>query len=225
MATKLTAFELCWDCATGNGQAAVALAEKFRRVIATDASHQQLEQATPHTRVEYRCERAEATSIADTSTDLITIAAALHWLDRPAFYREVRRVAKPGAVIAAWTYSVDVQISTAVDAVVAEFAQHVLRPFWAPELNHVLAGYRDLEFPFTELAFPAFSITTAWNLHHLLGNLNTWSGASRFAEANGYPATTVIAEQLTAAWRSGGPVDQLRPVRLPLYFRVGRIEK
>ena len=30
--------ELAWDCGTGSGQAALALAESFRRVIATDAS-------------------------------------------------------------------------------------------------------------------------------------------------------------------------------------------
>ena len=30
-----------WDCATGNGQAAMGLAKHFTRVIATDASSQQ----------------------------------------------------------------------------------------------------------------------------------------------------------------------------------------
>ena len=35
--------ELAWDCATGNGQAAVGLARHFDSVIATDASAQQLQ--------------------------------------------------------------------------------------------------------------------------------------------------------------------------------------
>src|SRR6476659_9240028 len=38
---------LAWDCATGNGQAAVALAEVFERVIATDASEKQIANAQP----------------------------------------------------------------------------------------------------------------------------------------------------------------------------------
>ena len=36
---------LAWDCATGNGQAAVALARYFSDVIATDLSAEQIEQA------------------------------------------------------------------------------------------------------------------------------------------------------------------------------------
>ena len=31
-------FDLAWDCATGNGQAAIILAERFKQVIATDIS-------------------------------------------------------------------------------------------------------------------------------------------------------------------------------------------
>ena len=34
--------DLAWDCATGNGQAAVPLAAYFRAVIATDASQKQI---------------------------------------------------------------------------------------------------------------------------------------------------------------------------------------
>ena len=36
--------ELAWDCGTGNGQAAVALADYFERVIGTDASAAALEE-------------------------------------------------------------------------------------------------------------------------------------------------------------------------------------
>jgi methylase of polypeptide subunit release factors len=35
------ARDLAWDCATGSGQAAVDLAERFARLIATDASEAQ----------------------------------------------------------------------------------------------------------------------------------------------------------------------------------------
>ncbi len=37
--------KLAWDCATGNGQSAVQLANYFERVIATDISEKQLAQA------------------------------------------------------------------------------------------------------------------------------------------------------------------------------------
>ena len=35
-----------WDCATGNGQAAVLLADHFKKVFATDMSEKQLSQAS-----------------------------------------------------------------------------------------------------------------------------------------------------------------------------------
>ena len=46
LAATVETRELAWDCATGNGQAAVGLADSFTRVVATDASADQLRQAT-----------------------------------------------------------------------------------------------------------------------------------------------------------------------------------
>ncbi len=54
--------QLAWDCGTGNGQAAQELAKHFNRVIATDASSDQIVQAVPHERIDYRVERAEEVS-------------------------------------------------------------------------------------------------------------------------------------------------------------------
>src|SRR5204862_7300956 len=48
-----------WDCARGNGQAAVGLAPHFESVIATDGSAAQLAAAQPHPRVRYLCALAE----------------------------------------------------------------------------------------------------------------------------------------------------------------------
>src|SRR5438094_3844583 len=73
--------ELAWDCATGNGQAAVGLAERFAKVIATDASAQQIESAQPYPRISYWVAPAEASRIDPDSVDLILVAQALHWFD------------------------------------------------------------------------------------------------------------------------------------------------
>ena len=96
--------ELALDCATGNGQAAVGLAGHFARVIATDASAAQIEAAAATPRVEYRVAPAEASGLPDASCDLVCAAQALHWLDRPAFFAEARRVLVPGGVVAFWGY-------------------------------------------------------------------------------------------------------------------------
>lgn len=44
--------------------------------------------------------RAEALPAGDGSIDLVFSAQALHWFDRPAFYRECGRVLKPGGAVA-----------------------------------------------------------------------------------------------------------------------------
>ena len=75
---------LAWDCATGNGQAAVGLAERFARVIATDGSASQLSLAMPHPNVEYRQALAEESGLASGSVDLVTVATAVHWFNSTA---------------------------------------------------------------------------------------------------------------------------------------------
>jgi ubiquinone/menaquinone biosynthesis C-methylase UbiE len=85
--------ERAWDCATGNGQAAIGLAEDFGEVIATDASAQQITNAAPRSNIVYRPAPAEASELEIASVDLVTVAQALHWFDRSAFFRSKSRSA------------------------------------------------------------------------------------------------------------------------------------
>jgi SAM-dependent methyltransferase len=94
-----------WDCATGNGQAAIPMTHIFQEVVATDASEDQIAHATAHTRITYNVAPAESSGLEDGSVDLICCAQAAHWLDLTRFYEEVRRVAAPKAVIALITYA------------------------------------------------------------------------------------------------------------------------
>src|SRR5262245_55012855 len=104
LATLCPSHELAWDCATGNGQAAVALAPHFRTVIATDASTQQVEQAQVNPKVKYLVAPAHEAPIETGAVDVVTVAQALHWLELSSFYREVRRVSKPRGILAVWCY-------------------------------------------------------------------------------------------------------------------------
>ncbi|MGI9246613.1 MAG: class I SAM-dependent methyltransferase, partial [Steroidobacteraceae bacterium] len=62
--------QLAVDVATGNGQAALALAAHFDAVLAIDGSAAQLAQAQPHPRVRYQRAMAEALPTADASAAL-----------------------------------------------------------------------------------------------------------------------------------------------------------
>lgn len=209
----------CWDVATGSGQAAVALAEHFDRVVGTDASAQQIACGVPHPRVEYRVEAAEHSSLGDASVDLITVASALHWFSHAPFYSEVRRVARPGAVIAAWSYGASIELAPELDTIIEHHAEVVLGPYWTEAFRHVRSGYRDLEFPFAEIELPPAAITPEWTLDHVVGAIGTWSASAIFAAETGQDPAVELRRQLASAW---GPA-RTRSVKIPLFFRVGRV--
>src|SRR5215467_2575583 len=59
LATLVPRIATVWDCAAGNGQATLDLAARFDKVIATDASAEQIGSAMPRQNVEYRVALAE----------------------------------------------------------------------------------------------------------------------------------------------------------------------
>jgi len=207
------------DCGCGNGQASVALADHFDAVLAVDPGAEQIRHARPHPRVVYRVAPAEATGAPDHGMDLVVAAQALHWFDLDRFYPEVRRVARPGAVLAAFTYGL-LSVDPAVDEVLGRLYHDTLRGYWPPERAHVDAGYRTLPFPFDPIEPPAFEIAETWPLDRLQGYLATWSGVTEHDRRTGGDALAALAPALREAWRGdGGP----KVVTWPLALRVGRI--
>jgi SAM-dependent methyltransferase len=211
--------ELAWDCAAGSGQATLPLGDGFRRVVATDVSGAMLDRAPRRPGIEYRVSRAEDSGLPDSSTDLVTVAQALHWLDIMPFYGEVDRVLAPGGILAVWSYASQLLDNAPLDAILARFYTEVVGPYWPAERCHVEAGYRTLPFPYVELASPAFAMVERWTLTQLLGYVGTWSATQRFQDAQGYDPVAPLAGDLAVSW--GDPASA-RPVRWPLSLRVGR---
>jgi SAM-dependent methyltransferase len=218
LASLVSNHRLAWDCATGNGQAAIPLSEFFNRVIATDASEEQLRSAIPSPRIEYRVAQAEKTDLEATSCNLITVAQALHWFDLVAFYTEAKRVLKPEGVLAVWSYNL-LRIDPAIDAVVNHFYIDTVGPFWPAERKLVENGYRDLAFPFEEIDVPEFAMTAEWSVDALLGYLRTWSASKRYEQELGQDPVSLIESELRNAWP-----EQRNSllVRWPLAIRIGR---
>jgi len=208
---------LAWDCATGSGQAAVALASCFDAVIATDASQKQIEKVQPHPSVEYAVAPAENSGLEDASVDLITVAQALHWFDLPRFMQEVQRVLKPNGVLAAWTYNL-FRISPPVDAVVDDLYWNTLHGFWDEARRMVERGYADLELPLDELQPPRFNMSAHWTLEHLQGYLGTWSAIRSYRDTMDACPVAEISPRLAQGW---GEVGSKRKISWPLSLRVG----
>jgi ubiquinone/menaquinone biosynthesis C-methylase UbiE len=178
LATLVPRSSLVWDCACGNGQATLDLATRFDRVIATDASREQIAAAPPHPNVEYRVALAEQSGLPDESAALITVALALHWFAHDSFYAEARRVLLPGGVLAAWAYGILEAEDAAVNRLVQDYYSKTVGPYWPPERRLVEQGYRTIPFPFAEIATPTFRMTARWTLDRLLGYFSSWSATT-----------------------------------------------
>lgn len=216
LAAKAPSRKVVWDCGTGNGQAALALANSFQQVVATDASAEQIAQTPAVDRVDFRVAPAEASGLAAGSVDLITVAQAFHWFDLPKFYAECKRVAAPSGKLAIWTYKL-ANISAEVDPIVERLHRDIVGPYWPPERELVESGYAGIELPFTEVETPSFTIEAEWDFPHLLGYLRTWSASKRYQQESGEDAVTNITEELAAAW---GDPSSKKLVSWPMPLRL-----
>jgi len=209
---------LAVDCATGNGQAAIALAEHFDAVLAVDGSLAQLEHAQPHPRVRYQQAMAEHLPVPDASVSLVAAAQAVHWFDFERFHAECRRVLKPGGVVAVWTYE-KFRANPAVDAVLGRFYVDVIGPYWPPERRYVDEAYATLPFPWPDQRVPRFELQTDWTLEQALGYLASWSSVQRYKDAHpGQDPLSAIAAELTTLWPAGGTLR----LNWPIHLRLGR---
>jgi SAM-dependent methyltransferase len=217
VAGSAPARRLAVDCATGSGQAALALAARFDAVLAVDAGANQLARAQPQPRVHYAVSLAERLPLRDGSVDLVAAAQAAHWFDFDRFHAECRRVLAPGGVVAVWTYGL-LRVSAAVDAVIDDFYEHVVGGDWPPERRYVEEGYRTLPFPWREEPAPPFQLENDWDLEQVMGYLATWSAVQRCRHRLGRDPLESLQPRLAAAWPRCGAAR----LRWPVHLRIGR---
>jgi ubiquinone/menaquinone biosynthesis C-methylase UbiE len=223
---------LAWDCATGNGQAALVLTDYFKQVIASDISARQLEIARQESNIKYQIFRAEDTPLKDNSIDLITIAQALHWFDLDKFYSEARRVLRErkhgktgegGGIIAAWAYGLHT-ISPGVDKVTHQLYEDILGDkYWPPERKYVEDRYETIPFPFDQIPAPEFQIQLSWNLSELVNYYRSWSSVQKFIEKNKYDPVSEVSSSLEYGWGGKNNINEKRKVVWPLYVKIGRV--
>jgi ubiquinone/menaquinone biosynthesis C-methylase UbiE len=96
------------DVAAGTGISSRQLAERGAHVVAVELSGAmlgQLADTSPGVRAVQGS--GHALPLADSSADLITYAQAWHWMDPEQALPEVRRVLRPGGVLALWWNQTD----------------------------------------------------------------------------------------------------------------------
>lgn len=212
-------FDLAWDCATGNGQIASVLAERFKRVEASDISENQLKNAIQKPNLYYQLGAAESPSFPEHHFDLVTVGQAAHWFNFEKFYPAVQRVLKPGGLLALVGYNL-LRIDAPTEALIDHFYRQTLDGCWDAERDLVEAAYQTIPFPFDEIVFPEMATEYAWTVDQLLGYLGTWSAVQHFIRKNGHhPFENGFASEIKALW----PEGEIRKVRFPIFGRIARI--
>ena len=208
---------LAWDCATGNGQVAIALAAHYTRVVATDASDAQIEAAIEHASVEYRVAPAEHSGLETSSVDLVTVGQALHWFDVGRFTAEVERVLVSDGILAAWCYEL-CEVDDECDRIVHRLYEDLVDEFWPPERRMIERRYEGLQLPGEPVESPDLAITASWQAQDMLGYLRTWSACKRYEHEHGADPVAIIEADLEAAWGRDA-----REVRWPLTMLASRL--
>jgi SAM-dependent methyltransferase len=216
IAARCDGRSLAWDCACGSGQATGDLAQRFEKVIATDASAAQLRNAPLLPKVEWRLASGEASGLEAGSVDLVTVAQALHWFDLVRFWVECRRVSKPGAIIAVWGYGTAGLQHEVANRIFQDYYHGLLGEFWPKERRMVEEGYKGIDFPFQEIQVPPFEMRQFWDADHIAGYCASWSATDRYRKAKGCDPIPELREKLD---RELG--EDLVEIRWPFFARVG----
>lgn len=221
LAHKSSAHDLAIDCATGNGQAAIALSEHFHLVLMSDASSSQLQQLDLEAALQDKIFPAVALSeklpFRSESADLVTVAQALHWFDFDRFSSELDRLLKPGGLFAVWSYGIHT-ITPEIDELIAEFYDGTIGEYWSPERRMVENGYANYDFPFQEVSTPSFKLSKSWSIDQVLAYLNSWSAVQKYQRVNGQNPVDLIRDELKSLWGA----TETKDISWPLTFIVRR---
>ena len=219
LASLVNHRDVAWDCATGNGQAALSLIKFFKKVIATDISSDQIKQAIRHNQIQYKVCRAEQSELDKNSVDLITVASAIHWFDLDKYYDEVQRVLKSGGIIAAWTYHVG-YVEPPFDKLFLHFYTDILSPYFGTRAKLVDEKYSKLNLPGKHIDAADFFVSAKWKLFNMLNFIESWSGTQQYIKENEKNPVDLISDDLEKIW---GDPEKIHTVRWPLFIKISRL--
>ena len=208
--------ELAWDCACGNGQMSQLLSPYFNQVYASDISQKQLDQTEPSANIQYKLESCEACTLPNHSVDLITIAQALHWFNFDKFYKEAKRVLKPGGIIVAIGYGL-LKINKELDQIIQTFYTQSIGSYWDLERKHVDNFYESIPFPFEPIEIENYVMKYQWTAADLIGYLNTWSAVQHFQKPNKQNPVELIEPQIKSGFHGAEKLE----VKFPLFNLAG----
>ncbi|ESQ43960.1 hypothetical protein EUTSA_v10006178mg [Eutrema salsugineum] len=232
LAGQTSDHKMAWDVGTGNGQAAIGVAQYYQKVVATDINEKQIELAKAHSKVTYIHTPASMSDDdlvaklgGENSIDLIVAAQSLHYFDLKRFYSIVRRVLrKQGGIIAVWVYN-DLIVTPKVDYIMKRLVDSTI-PYRNPTMNLAFEGYKTIEFPFKNVGLgtqgspKAHEIPHKLSLDGFIGFLKSWQPLLKAKEKGVELLTPCIINEIKEAW---GDHKQVKDVSYKAYMLAGKL--
>jgi hypothetical protein len=141
----------------------------------------------------------------------------MHWFELDKFYAEVKRVAKPDALLASWGYSL-CSVNPSIDEFVNDFYWNTVGPYWDSARKIVEEQYSNLAFPFKKIEAPAFSIEVEWTQDEFAGYLTTWSATQKYIKSNGVDPVPSVIEKIAPLWGNKMKVE------FPVFLKLGKVK-
>ncbi|CAN8267899.1 unnamed protein product [Cochlearia groenlandica] len=224
--------KVAWDVGTGNGQAAIGVADYYEKVVATDINELPLQRAMKHPKVTY-IHTPESMSDDDlvallggeNSIDLIVASQALHYFNLKRFYSIVNRVLrKKGGVIAVWVYN-DLIVSPKVDYIMKRLVDSTM-PYRTPTMDLAFDGYKNIEFPFENIRLgtrgkpKGLEIPHKLSLDGFLGFLKSWQPLVKAKEKGVELITPLMINEFKEAW---GDNKEVKNVYYKAHMLAGKL--
>ncbi len=211
-----TQKENVWDCGTGNGQAAIFLAKHFQKVIATDISQKQIDNAVRADNIFYSIASDENANFEPHTFDLIMVAQAAHWFNFDKFYSNVNQFLKEDGIIALVGYGIH-SINPEIDDIVNQFYSETIGAYWDAERKLIEQHYTTIPFPFKEIIISETDLQFEISFEAFIGYINSWSAVQHFKNKNNYNPVELIEISLKDVWGEG-----LHQISFPVFYRVGK---
>ncbi|OWF42697.1 putative methyltransferase DDB_G0268948 isoform X2 [Mizuhopecten yessoensis] len=190
------------DVGCGSGQGTFPLCEMFDSVVGVDISQSQIEQAIrlqnfdqkyDTNKLNFRVGPAEDLSFReDNSVDLVSVAAAIHWLDTEKFYKEADRILKPGGSLIVYTYVLPDPDKEEAGALEAQFYKEHLSEYASSRMFPKLEDYK---LPFDdEYGVRTVPMNHTLTVHEYVGFITTLSASQTYLQHN---PSSAIFDDLT----------------------------
>ncbi|XP_055895823.1 putative methyltransferase DDB_G0268948 isoform X1 [Biomphalaria glabrata] len=137
------------DVCCGPGQSTLPLVPLFEKVVGVDISQDLLDHMPKDipNLTTYRSAAEDLFMIASDSVDLITSGASLHWLNTEKFFKEAKRVLKPGGTFATYMFQIEDLCNEEANKAYKEFLS-TMKDYLTSKTLIVAHKYETIDFPF-----------------------------------------------------------------------------